>query len=82
MTTMHLAHCDEPRAQGVSASNLRGMEGERREPDQGMSASSDERAQRALSFGQVAELYNQWCPGYPDALYADVLEFGPGEPGA
>jgi SAM-dependent methyltransferase len=53
------------------------MEGERREPDP-VSTSSDERAQRALSFGQVAELYDQRRPGYPDALYADVLEFGPG----
>jgi SAM-dependent methyltransferase len=40
--------------------------------------SSEERAQRALSFGQVAELYDRWRPGYPDALYADVLEGGPG----
>jgi SAM-dependent methyltransferase len=54
------------------------MAGERRETDQGMSMNSDERAQRARSFGQVAELYDQWRPGYPDALYADVLASGPG----
>lgn len=35
-------------------------------------------AQRARSFGQVAELYDRWRPGYPDALYADVLKLGPG----
>jgi hypothetical protein len=29
------------------------------------------------SFGQVAGLYERWRPGYPDALYADVLKFGP-----
>jgi len=34
--------------------------------------------QRARSFGQVAELYDRWRPGYPDALYADVLKLGPG----
>ena len=33
---------------------------------------------RARSFGQVAELYERWRPGYPDALYADVLNLGPG----
>lgn len=33
----------------------------------------DEWAQRARSFGQVAELYDQRRPGYPDELYADVL---------
>lgn len=38
----------------------------------------DERAQRARSFGQVAGLYERWRPGYPDALYTDVLELGPG----
>ncbi|MFC0451347.1 class I SAM-dependent methyltransferase [Rhodococcus jostii] len=32
----------------------------------------DERARRARSFGQVAELYDQWRPGYPDALFDDV----------
>ncbi len=53
------------------------MDAERREPDP-VSTSSDDRAQRGLSFGQVAELYDQWRPGYPDALYADVLEFGRG----
>lgn len=35
-------------------------------------------AQRARSFGQVAELYDRWRPGYPGALYADVLKLGPG----
>jgi len=40
--------------------------------------SFDERAQRARSFGQVAELYDRSRPGYPDALYADVLRLGPG----
>ncbi|MGI8412449.1 MAG: class I SAM-dependent methyltransferase [Solirubrobacteraceae bacterium] len=37
-----------------------------------------DRSQRATIFGQVAELYDRWRPGYPDALYADVLELGPG----
>jgi SAM-dependent methyltransferase len=55
-----------------------GVMDERQELDHGVSMSSDERAQRALSFGRVAELYDRWRPGYPDALYADVLEHGPG----
>ncbi|MEO7193892.1 MAG: class I SAM-dependent methyltransferase [Pseudonocardiaceae bacterium] len=36
----------------------------------------DERAQRGRSFGQVAELYDRWRPGYPEALYADVCALG------
>ncbi|MDQ2789165.1 MAG: class I SAM-dependent methyltransferase [Pseudonocardiales bacterium] len=38
----------------------------------------NERMHRARSFGQVAELYDRWRPGYPDALYVDVLELGAG----
>jgi SAM-dependent methyltransferase len=34
--------------------------------------------QRALSFGQVAELYDRWRPSYPDALYVEVLQLGAG----
>ncbi|MFC9839116.1 class I SAM-dependent methyltransferase [Rhodococcus sp. NPDC127530] len=38
---------------------------------------NDERERRARSFGQVAELYDRWRPGYPDALYDDVLSLAP-----
>ncbi|HEX3731699.1 MAG TPA: class I SAM-dependent methyltransferase [Mycobacteriales bacterium] len=54
------------------------MADERQELDHGTFPSPDERWQRALSFGQVAELYDQWRPGYPDALYTDVLGCGTG----
>ncbi|MGH3829102.1 MAG: class I SAM-dependent methyltransferase [Pseudonocardiaceae bacterium] len=36
----------------------------------------DERAQRARIFGQAAELYDRWRPGYPEALDADVWTLG------
>lgn len=38
----------------------------------------DEWAERARSFGQVAELYDRYRPGYPDQLYTDVLALAPG----
>ncbi|MEU4060279.1 class I SAM-dependent methyltransferase [Rhodococcus qingshengii] len=36
------------------------------------------RAERALSFGQIAEQYDRWRPGYPEQLYTDVLAAGTG----
>jgi SAM-dependent methyltransferase len=38
----------------------------------------DELALRARSFGQVAELYHRWRPGYPEALLAQVCALAPG----
>jgi SAM-dependent methyltransferase len=37
----------------------------------------DEWTRRARSFGRVAEIYDRWRPGYPDALFADVLGRAP-----
>lgn len=34
----------------------------------------DEWRRRARSFGQVAQRYERWRPGYPDALYEHVLQ--------
>lgn len=39
-------------------------------------AFGDNRAERALSFGQVAESYDRWRPGYPDGIYDAVLGHG------
>lgn len=39
---------------------------------------TEEWAARARSFGEVAERYDRWRPGYPDRLYADVLALGAG----
>lgn len=41
------------------------------------SAHTDRR--RAESFGRLAEQYDQLRPGYPDALYADLLALRPGD---
>lgn len=39
----------------------------------------EEWARRARSFGSVAEAYDRYRPGYPDALYDDVLALAEGE---
>lgn len=44
----------------------------------GGSDDPEEWAARARSFGGVAEDYDRYRPGYPDALYADVLALAPG----
>jgi SAM-dependent methyltransferase len=41
-------------------------------------ARAEEWAARARSFGSVADAYDRHRPGYPAALYADVLALGPG----
>lgn len=44
----------------------------------GVSDSDATWATRARSFGQVADAYDRWRPGYPDALYDDLLVLAAG----